>query len=123
MVADLCFPIEIIGVATVREADGLALSSRNGYLTQAERTIAPKLYHALQAAAKKLEQGERDFAALEHEAIAALNTAGFKAEYFSIRDAASLQLPSAETVGVVILVAARLGPTRLIDNLAQSLIK
>lgn len=123
VVANLCFPIEVIGVATVRESDGLAMSSRNGYLDRAEREIAPKLYQALKCAAEKLKQGGFDYAALELEGMDALKTAGFEPEYFTIRDAVTLQPPTADASEVVILAAAKLGQTRLIDNLSQSLLK
>ncbi len=123
MVVDLCFPIEVIGVATERDSDGLAMSSRNGYLSQAERQIAPKLYQALKQAADKLKQGRIDFTVLEQEGIEVLKSAGFEPEYFAIRDAATLLTPSPDTSGVVILAAAKLGQTRLIDNLGQLLLK
>ena len=120
MAADLCIPIEIIGVATVRESDGLAMSSRNGYLTQSERAVAPKLYQALKQAADALIQGERDYAGLEQSGMAALKQVGFEPEYFAIRAAETLQAPHGNGVGLVVLVAAKLGTTRLIDNLSLS---
>jgi len=123
MVADLCFPVEIISVPTLREADGLALSSRNGYLNVAERELAPKLYQALQTAVQGLVQGRRDYAALEQEGLDFLETAGFVPEYFSIRQAASLKLAEPGMTELVILAAAKLGKTRLIDNLACSLVE
>lgn len=120
MAADLCIPIEIIGVATVRESDGLAMSSRNGYLSQSERAVAPKLYQALKQAADALIQGERDYAGLEQAGMAALKQVGFEPEYFAIRAAETLQPPHGNGAGLVVLVAAKLGTTRLIDNLSLS---
>jgi pantoate--beta-alanine ligase len=123
MVAELCFPVEIIGLPTVREADGLAMSSRNGYLSENERAVAPALYQALKQAAERLAQGERDFVALEAQGVQALESAGFAPDYFAIRSADTLAPPSAQATEVVILAAARLGATRLIDNLRQVLVK
>ncbi len=116
MVADLCMPMSIIGAATVRETDGLAMSSRNQYLTAAEREVAPTLHRQLQQARARLLAGltDRD---VETEGLAALNAAGFRPDYFAVRDARDLQpaLPSVREL--VVLVAARLGKARLIDNL------
>jgi len=123
MVADLCFAVEIIAVPTMREADGLAMSSRNGYLSVAEREIAPQLYQALQLVAQGLAQGRRDYAALEQEGGEFLAAAGFVPEYFSIRQTDSLKVAKQDMAEVVILAAARLGKTRLIDNLACSLVE
>lgn len=117
MVRDLDMPVEIIGVATVREADGLALSSRNGYLSADERRLAAGLYAALQALAAQLREGRQDYAALEAAAVARLEQAGFRPDYVSVRRAADLGLPQAGERRLVVLVAARLGKTRLIDNL------
>lgn len=123
MVADLCFPVEIISVPTLREADGLALSSRNSYLSNVDREIAAKLFQALQAVVQGLAQGQRDYAALEKEALGFLEAAGFVPEYFSIRQAGSLKLAEPGMTELVILAAAKLGKTRLIDNLACSLVE
>lgn len=117
MVRDLDMPVEIIGVATVREADGLALSSRNGYLSVDERRLAADLYAALQALAAQLREGRQDYAALEAAAVARLERAGFRPDYVSVRRAADLGLPQAGERRLVVLAAARLGKTRLIDNL------
>jgi pantoate--beta-alanine ligase len=117
MVADLCIPIEIIGAPTVREPDGLAMSSRNQYLTAEERKIAPELYAALSRAVKRLAAGEREFAAIERAELDAIKRAGFRPDYFTVRDAKTLVPPSAESRYLVVLVAARLGKARLIDNL------
>lgn len=117
MARDLAMPVEIQGMDTVREADGLALSSRNQYLTAGERRRAPALFRALQEAASRLEAGERDFAAIEAEATQALEQAGFEPEYVSIRHP-DLGEPGSGTGEFVVLGAARLGRARLIDNIA-----
>jgi pantoate--beta-alanine ligase len=117
MVADLALPVEIIGIPTVREADGLAMSSRNRYLSAAERERAPALYQSLSRLADAVRGGERDFARLEREAEAELKQAGFAPDYLSLRRAADLQPASAEDQDLVALAAARLGGARLIDNL------
>jgi pantoate--beta-alanine ligase len=116
MVADLCMPVTIIGAATVREADGLAMSSRNQYLTPAERAIAPIIHQQLLRARTRLQDGvaDRD---VESAALAALTTAGLRPDYFVVRDAANLQPAPAHSPERVVLVAARLGKARLIDNL------
>ncbi len=119
MAADLDLPVEIIGVPTVREPDGLALSSRNGYLSPEERGIAPTLYATLQATAQRWQAGERDWAALGEEAKAGLTVAGFRPDYVEIRRARDLQRPTAEdAANLRIFAAAWLGRARLIDNLA-----
>lgn len=117
MVRDLDIDVEVVAGPTVREADGLALSSRNQYLSAAERLRAPALYRALAAARRRLASGDRSFAAIEHEAWAALAEAGFEPDYVAIRRSADLGAPGAEDVDLVVLGAARLGATRLIDNL------
>jgi pantoate--beta-alanine ligase len=117
MVADLAIPVEIIGFPTVREADGLAKSSRNGYLSAEERKRAPKLYETLRITARALKDGERNYAFLEAKAIELLRSAGFQPDYFTIRKADDLTLPGEEASNLVILAAAYLGATRLIDNL------
>jgi len=120
MAADLDMPVEIVGVPTVREPDGLALSSRNGYLSAGERAIAPTLYATLRATAERWRAGERDFAALEDAAKAQLMAAGFKPDYVEIRRAHDLQRPAPEDAAtdLRIFAAAWLGRARLIDNLA-----
>lgn len=115
MVRELFFPIEIISVPTVREADGLALSSRNRYLTAGERRRAPRLYRALTAAAETLREGA-PAAEVERAGVAELNAAGFRNDYFSVRDAATLGAPAADRARTV-LAAAWLGKARLIDNM------
>lgn len=117
MVTDLNMPIELIGVPTEREADGLAMSSRNGYLTPKEREVAPALYRELCVVAEKLRGGRQDYAAIEAEAGAALQQAGLCPDYIAIRQAAQLLPPEAGERGVVVLAAAYLGKARLIDNL------
>ncbi|MGD8911288.1 MAG: pantoate--beta-alanine ligase [Candidatus Thiodiazotropha sp.] len=117
MVADLAMPVEIIGLPTVREADGLAKSSRNCYLSPQERKRAPKLYETLRITARSLRGGERNFPLLEAKAIDLLRSAGFKPDYYTIRRADDLMLPSEGEPNLVILAAAYLGTTRLIDNL------
>jgi pantoate--beta-alanine ligase len=120
MVADLTLPVEIVGAPTVRAADGLALSSRNQYLSEAQRAVAPQLAATLRAAAARIATGETDFAALEQEAVRTLEGHGFRPDYVAIRDAGSLEPPAPSARDLVILTAARLGGTRLIDNLLVS---
>lgn len=121
MVADLDMPVEIVGVPTVRESDGLALSSRNGYLSASERTIAPTLYATLRATAERLGAGEGDCAALEAAAKARLAAAGFQPDYFEIRRPDDLRRPLAGDRELRLFAAAWLGRARLIDNLAVTL--
>lgn len=116
MVADLCIPIEIIGAPTVRDHDGLAMSSRNQYLTAAERALAPQIYVALQAAARRVRAGDVDFASIERAGFHELESAGFRPDYFSIRKAQDLRPATAQARELVILTAARIGKARLIDN-------
>jgi pantoate--beta-alanine ligase len=116
MVADLCMPVRIIGAPTVREADGLAMSSRNQYLTAPERALASRIHATLEAAAGRLRAGDMDFAAIEREGLEALESAGFVPDYFSVRQASDLSPPALTSPKVVVLTAARLGRTRLIDN-------
>ena len=118
MTADLDLPVEIIGVPTVREADGLAMSSRNGYLSAEERAIAPTLHAVLQAMAEQWRAGERDYGALENTAKARLAAAGFRPDYVEIRRADDLQRPEPGDAALRIFAAAWLGRARLIDNLA-----
>lgn len=116
MVADLGWPIELTGVPTVREPDGLAMSSRNGYLSAPERARAPALARALDDMAARLRAGERDFAALEVAAVTALTQVGFAVDYVSIRRSEDLRPADAGDKRLIVLAAARLGTTRLIDN-------
>ena len=117
MVADLCMPISIIAATTVREPDGLAMSSRNQYLTDDERRTAPVIHQTLLAAVERLRAGDRDFAGIERAGIAALERAGLRPDYFAVRRADDLTSPDATAKHLVVLTAARLGRARLIDNL------
>ncbi|MDR0716961.1 MAG: pantoate--beta-alanine ligase [Azoarcus sp.] len=117
MARELALPIEIIAGETVRAADGLALSSRNGYLTASERAEAPRLYRQLAAIAAAVRQGARDHAGLEAAAIAELERHGWRPDYLSVRRRADLQAPRQPDETLVVLAAARLGTTRLIDNI------
>lgn len=118
---DLNLPVQIIGGATVRADDGLALSSRNGYLSAAEREIAPRLQATLQEMASALHDGEQDFARLIKNAKARLTRSGFKVDYLEIRNAETLQPASLDDRELVILAAAFLGKPRLLDNVPVSL--
>ncbi|MGQ0835525.1 MAG: pantoate--beta-alanine ligase [Gammaproteobacteria bacterium] len=120
MVSDLCLPIEIVSAPTVREADGLAMSSRNQYLTAAERRIAPRIYATLQRAADRLAAGDNDFEAIERTGMEALTAAGLSPDYFAVREARDLGAPLPELRHLVILTAARIGKARLIDNVQVS---
>ncbi|KAA0010901.1 pantoate--beta-alanine ligase [Billgrantia pellis] len=119
LVADLHFPIEIVGVPIVRAADGLALSSRNGYLDDNERATAPELQRTLAALREALQAGEPVEATLD-AGLARLRQAGFVPDYLELR-AADLGPVTASTREAVLLTAARLGTTRLIDNLTLTL--
>lgn len=121
MVRDLCMPIEVHGVATMREADGLAMSSRNGYLDTAQRARAVQLYQILCEVKAGLEAGRRDVDALEQQAMGSLAEAGFKPDYVSIREQDSLKVPNPRATQLIVLAAARLGTTRLIDNIKISI--
>ncbi|EHY3397216.1 pantoate--beta-alanine ligase [Escherichia coli] len=116
MVADMGFDIEIVGVPIMRAKDGLALSSRNGYLTVEQRKIAPGLYKVLSSIADKLQAGERDLDEIITIAGQELNEKGFRADDIQIRDADTLLEVSENSKRAVILVAAWLGDARLIDN-------
>lgn len=116
MVSDLALPIEIVGLPTVRELDGLALSSRNSYLTADERQHAPRLYQALMHAKARIEQGARDFHSLENDALMGLQQGGLRPEYVSVCRADNLAPAGPEDTDLVILAAAWLGKARLIDN-------
>lgn len=118
LVRDLNLPIQIFGEPTVRAEDGLALSSRNGYLTEEQRTIAPVLQRTLKQLAERIRQGERDFPALLAEGSRQIEAAGLRIDYLEARESAGLRPATAQDHQLVILVAAFLGTTRLIDNLA-----
>ena len=117
MVADLHIPVEMIGVPTVREIDGLAMSSRNQYLTVEERQRAPLLFQTLQTIQQQLLQGQTDTIALCAQAIAQLQHHDFKIDYVAIRRQQDLAASTPADKSLIILVAAWLGTTRLIDNL------
>ncbi|HYA38007.1 MAG TPA: pantoate--beta-alanine ligase [Candidatus Methylomirabilis sp.] len=117
MVADLGLPIEIVGVDTVREADGLALSSRNQYLTPDERQRAPRLYEALGRLRDRVREEGMHLRAAEENAVIDLQTEGFKPDYVRVRRRVDLQRPGLEDRALVALAAAWLGRTRLIDNI------
>ncbi len=117
MVAELCMRVEIVAAPTLRDADGLALSSRNQYLTPAERKLAPVIYATLEAAAGRLRAGDAQFASIERSGVQVLESAGLRPDYFSVRRAEDLSAPGPETRALVVLAAARLGRARLIDNL------
>lgn len=116
MVQELAFPVAIEGVPTRREPDGLAMSSRNQYLSVAERAIAPRLYATLQATAARLTVGDTDFAGLAAAGRELLESGGLRPDYYEIRGAKSLASAQAGQP-LVVLAAAWLGQTRLIDNL------
>ena len=117
MAVDLNMPVEVVGMPTVREADGLAMSSRNAYLSSAERGKSVAIYAVLRRVADGLRGGRRDFSALEQEALRTLEERGFRPDYVSVRVADDLAEPGAGDRRFVVLAAARLGRTRLIDNL------
>lgn len=116
MAADLCMPSEIVGAPTGREADGLAWSSRNRYLTKDQRGIAPSLYAQLKCAESELRGGV-DIERIQENALRMLSELGFEPDYFEVRAADDLKPPGPDCTGFVILAAARLGRARLIDNL------
>jgi pantoate--beta-alanine ligase len=117
MVADLCLRVEVIGAPTVRDADGLAMSSRNQYLTAEERALAPIIYQKLLASQAKIASGARDFRALERAETGELDAAGFRTDYFAICDADTLAPAGPDARRIAVLVASRLGRARLIDNI------
>jgi len=114
LVKNLFSSIKIIGLPTVREESGLAMSSRNNYLSQSDRQQAPMLYGCIKRTIKSIKNGVKDYAGLEKEAKFFLEKAGFKIDYYSICDSDTLKLPKNENL--VILAAVWLGDTRLIDN-------
>ncbi|MFT5033586.1 MAG: pantoate--beta-alanine ligase [Bermanella sp.] len=116
MVADLCMPVQVEGVNTARANDGLALSSRNGFLSHTHRRLAPALHKILQECREAIACGFDSYSELERYAQLSLKDAGFETDYFSICDASTLDSVNLDTEEIVILAAARLGDTRLIDN-------
>ena len=118
MTRELCLPVAIVAAATVRDDDGLAMSSRNRFLSAEERARAPELQRALREGSAAVESGDLPFAAIEQRGMARLETAGFRPEYFAVRDALTLAEPAPDQPQLVVLAAAWLGKTRLIDNVA-----
>lgn len=121
MVKDLGLPIQIETVATMREASGLAMSSRNGYLSAAEKQVAAKLYKLLTETGKQIEQGQRDYKALIQNGKETLTAAGFEVDYLSIAQSETLAPAKPDDLDITLLVAAKLGTTRLIDNISVCL--
>ena len=121
MTRQMALPVEIVGGETVRASDGLALSSRNGYLTAAQRAAAPVLYRTLREMAAAIQAGERDYAKLIHAAQAQHSAAGLRPDYLEVREANGMRPATADDQHLVILLAAFIGSTRLIDNLAFEL--
>jgi pantoate--beta-alanine ligase len=117
MVTDLSMNLTIHGVPTKREPDGLAMSSRNNYLSGEQRTIAPSLYATISDMAEQIKGGRRDFSVLINEAKSRINEAGLKTDYVEVRSSNSLLQVGHEDRELVILAAAFLGKTRLIDNI------
>ena len=121
MVRDLHMRVKIIGEPTVRASDGLALSSRNAYLTEGQRTIAPVLYSCLSKIAAAIRTGDRDYARLRAEQARQIESKGLRLDYIEVLQGQNLCPAKAEDRDVVILVAAYLGAARLIDNLHLNL--
>ncbi|MDP4650821.1 MAG: pantoate--beta-alanine ligase [Haliea sp.] len=121
MVTDLCMPIHIEGVATARDTDGLAKSSRNGFLSADQRSLAPLIHETLVSCRDAIACGFDNFLQLESHARMQLLQAGFEPDYFAIRDARTLRAVNEDTEEIAILAAARLGSTRLIDNVRLNL--
>lgn len=121
MTTDLCMGVKIVGVATARDVDGVAKSSRNGFLTQRQRDIAPVLHQTLISTREAIACGFDNFLQLESHARMQLLRAGFEPDYFAIRDARTLRGVTQDTEEIAILAAAALGSTRLIDNVRLAL--
>lgn len=117
MAKDLSMNLRIVGIPTEREHDGLAMSSRNGYLAACEREVAPSLYGYLLAVKRAIMNGQRNYAELEKRFAEEIDAAAFRTDYLAIRDASDLSEPDKNTSKLVVLVAAYLGTTRLIDNI------
>jgi pantoate--beta-alanine ligase len=118
LIADLCLPVRVLGVPIERDTDGLALSSRNRYLTVEERQRAPNLHRVLEAAAESIRGGKRSIDAVTEQAGDALDLLGFKVDYVEVRDARDLSRPNglSKPADLIVLGAAWLGGARLIDN-------
>ena len=121
MTEDLSLPVRIITVETVREDDGLAMSSRNQYLTDKERAVAPLLHEALSELGAALQNGKRDFEDLEKIAIGRLEKAGFGIDYVAVRRAQNLAPPDRDCDELVVIAAVHLGEARLIDNIVVTI--
>ena len=117
MTRDLAIPVQVIGAPTVRAPDGLALSSRNRYLSAEERARAPAIHAALLAIARRIGAGEEDFEALEADGRRMLEEQNLKTDYFSVCDAHPLKPPTRLSTDLVVLTAVRMRGARLIDNL------
>jgi pantoate--beta-alanine ligase len=121
MARQFALPVEIIAAETVRAEDGLALSSRNGYLSAGERAEAPRLYRLLNQVKERVKQGEKNVLQIETDALNQLQQAGWKPDYIALRRRSDLKAATAEQMAagepLVVLAAAKLGATRLIDNL------
>ena len=120
MVRDLNIPVEIVGVETVREPSGLAMSSRNGYLTSEEKIVAAKLYQSLCVARDAVLAGKQSYEEIERRAVLFLQESGFQPDYFSVSRISDLKKADVDDVELVLLAAARLSKTRLIDNVCFS---
>jgi len=123
MCEELLFPVKIVGAATSRETDGLARSSRNGFLSDSERALAPELYAHLQQLKADIDAGERDYRALESRISQSLNTAGFSVDYLTIVNTKTLAPAGPQDTDLVAAVAAKLGSTRLIDNISLAVVR
>jgi pantoate--beta-alanine ligase len=121
MVKDLHFPTQLIAAPTERDTNGLALSSRNSFLDKDQQLNAAVVYQALCAVTMMLEDGNRDFAALEHSAAEQITAAGLEPDYVSVRDADDLSIPTEGSTHLVVVAAARCGTVRLIDNVLVEL--
>ena len=121
MTEDLSLPIRIITAPTIREPDGLAMSSRNQYLSEAERAVAPELHGALEGIGSELQNGKRNYEELENMAAERLEAAGFVPDYVAIRRAENLEPPDRDCDEIVVLAAAHLGKARLIDNIVVTI--
>jgi pantoate--beta-alanine ligase len=121
MVRQFALPIEIIPAETVRAPDGLALSSRNAYLSPDERKEAPRLYGVLKKVRDEIDSGARDFQRLDQQAMTELARHGWQPDYVAVRRQADLRQPTERDHDLVVVAAARLGRTRLIDNVEVNL--
>ena len=121
MAVDMNLPVTVITAETVRDDDGLALSSRNQHLNESQRAVAPVLFASLSSVASELQNGRRDYDKLEEAALSKLTAAGFAVEYFSIRRAQNLAVPDRDCDELVVLAAAHLGAARLIDNVVVTI--